>query len=166
MMEPWKGEPLVRRMARTFLEANLDPVVVVVSPEPALRNALAALPVRVVVNPHPERGISSSIAAGVTALPGDTQATAIGVADQPYITADAVGALRGAFVAGGIAVPRYGDHRGNPAVFDRRFFAELLQLDGDRGGQRVIDAHPKAVIEVELPAAMGEDVDRPEQWPR
>lgn len=165
MLEPWKGEPLVRRTARTFLEANLAPVVVVVSSESALTNALADLPVRIVVNPQPERGISSSIAAGVRALPGDTLATAVGVADQPYLTADAVCALTGAFVVGGIAVPRYGDHRGNPAVFDRRFFTELLQLAGDRGGQRVIDAHPEAVTEVELPPAMGEDIDRPEHWP-
>ena len=165
MLEPWKGEPLVRRMARTFLEANLDPVVVVVSSEPALRNALNGLPVRIVVNPHPERGISSSIAAGVTALPDDIPATAIGVADQPYLSADAVRALARAFVSGGISVPRYGDHLGNPAVFDRTFFPELLQLAGDRGGQSVIQAHPEAVTEVALPAAMGEDIDVPEQWP-
>ena len=55
--------------------------------------------------------------------------------------------------------------RGNPPVFDRRFFAELLRLQGDRGGQSVIAAHPESVIELSLPVAMGHDVDSSEDWP-
>lgn len=165
MLERWKGEPLVRRAARIFLEAGLAPVIVVVSPDPAVREALAGLRVHTVVNQDPERGIGSSIEAGVTALPQDSAASAIGVADQPYITAQAITELVRAHAAGGIAVPRYGDHRGNPAVFDRKFFAELRNLSGDHGGQRVVEAHPEAVTEVELPEVMGQDIDRPDQWP-
>ena len=166
MLELWNGEPLVRRAARTFLEAELSPVIVVVSSDPALSAALDGLSVRTAVNPHPEHGISSSIAIGVSALPEESVAAAIGVADQPYITAGAIRELIQVVAPGGIAVPRYGDHLGNPAVFDRRFFSELQNLAGDRGGQRVIDAHPEAVREVDLPEMMGDDIDRPEQWPR
>lgn len=166
MLQLWKEQPLVRLAARTFLEAGLSPVIVVVSSDPALRDALAGLAVRPVVNPHPERGISSSIAMGVRMVPEESIATAIGVADQPHLTAGAISQLIQAFTPGSIAVPRYGDHRGNPAIFDRKFFSELQTLAGDRGGQGVIDAHPDAVTEVELPEVMGEDIDRPEQWPR
>jgi molybdenum cofactor cytidylyltransferase len=70
-----------------------------------------------------------------------------------------------AFVPGRIVVPRFGDHRGNPPVFDRRFFGDLMQLQGDRGGQVVVNAHPGAVVEVSLAEAIGDDVDRPEDWP-
>jgi molybdenum cofactor cytidylyltransferase len=78
---------------------------------------------------------------------------------------EAVGELLRAFLPGRIVVPRFGGHRGNPPVFDRRFFAELMELRGDRGGQVVANAHPDAVIEVGLPEAIGDDVDRPEDWP-
>jgi len=102
----------------------------------------------------------------VRALPETTDAALIGVGDQPYLTAEAIEELVKAFSPGRIVVPRWGDHRGNPPVFDQRFFPELLALDGDHGGQRVIAAHPDAVIEVQLPGRLGDDIDRPEEWPR
>ena len=119
-----------------------------------------------VENAHPENGISSSIAIGVRALPETTDAALIGVGDQPYLTAEAIEELVKAFSPGCIVVPRWGDHRGNPPVFDHRFFPELLALDGDHGGQRVIAAHADAVTEIPLPAELGDDIDRPEEWPR
>jgi molybdenum cofactor cytidylyltransferase len=118
-----------------------------------------------VENPNPEDGISSSIAIGLRALPETTSAALIGVADQPYLTVGAVEELMQAFVSGRIVVPRFGDHRGNPPVFDRRFFVDLMQLQGDRGGQVVVNANPGAVVEVSLAEAIGDDVDRPEDWP-
>jgi molybdenum cofactor cytidylyltransferase len=151
LLEPWRGEPLVRKAARCFLEAGLRPLVAVVSPDPRLVEALAGLPLTTVENAHPENGISSSIT--------------IGLGDQPYLTAEVILELVHAFSPGRIIVPRWGDHRGNPPVFDRRFFPELLALDGDRGGQRVIAAHSESVIEVPLPARLGDDIDRPEEWP-
>ena len=147
------------------MDAGLQPVVAVVSNSPAFVDALAGLPVTMVENPNPEDGVSSSIAIGLRALPETSSAALIGVADQPYLTAEAVEELLDAFVPGRIVVPRFGDHRGNPPVFDRRFFLDLMQLRGDRGGQVVVNAHPEAVVEVSLAEKIGEDVDRPEDWP-
>lgn len=155
----------MRRAARNLVEAGLDPVVVVISDDARFADALAGLPLAVVKNPTPELGISRSIATGLDALPQSAEAALIAVGDQPHLTADALRELVRAFSPGRIVVPRYGDHRGNPPIFDRRFFPELLRLQGDRGGQAVVAAHPEAVVEVSLSAAMGDDVDRPEEWP-
>jgi molybdenum cofactor cytidylyltransferase len=147
------------------LDAGLQPVVAVVSNDPAFGDALAGLPVIMVENPKPEEGISGSIAIGLRALAETSSAALIGVADQPYLTVEAVEALLDAFVPGQIVVPRFGDHRGNPPVFDRRFFLDLMQLRGDLGGHVVVNAHPEAVVEVSLAEEIGDDVDRPEDWP-
>jgi molybdenum cofactor cytidylyltransferase len=165
LLEAFNGEAMVRRAARAFIEAHLTPVIVVVSAVSGASAALGGLPLTLVDNPRPEQGISGSIACGLRALRQETVAVMIGVADQPRLTKDALLALMHAFVPGRIVVPFYGDHRGNPAVFDRQFFGELLELQGDRGGQLVIAAHPEAVREVPLPAALGEDIDEPGQWP-
>jgi molybdenum cofactor cytidylyltransferase len=165
LLQPYRGELLVRKTARCFLDAGLQPVVAVVSNSPAFVDALAGLPVTMVENPSPEDGVSSSIAIGLRALPETSSAALIGVADQPYLTVEAVEELLDAFVPGRIVVPRFGDHRGNPPVFDRRFFPDLMQLRGDRGGQVVVNAHPEAVVEVSLAEGIGDDVDRPEDWP-
>jgi molybdenum cofactor cytidylyltransferase len=155
----------VRRAARTLVDTGLEPMVVVVSADARFADALAGLHVVTVTNDAPEQGISRSIAIGLGALADTAEAALIAVGDQPHLNADGIGELVRAFSPGRIVVPRYGDHRGNPPIFDRRFFPELLRLTGDRGGQAVILSHPEAVIEVSLPAAMGDDVDRPEDWP-
>jgi molybdenum cofactor cytidylyltransferase len=165
LLQPYRGELLVRKTARCFLDAGLQPVVAVVSTDPAFGDALAGLPVIMVENPNPEEGISGSISIGLRALPETSSAALIGVADQPYLTADAIQELLNAFTPGRIVVPRFGDHLGNPPVFDRRFFLDLMQLRGDRGGQVVVNAHPEAVVEVSLAEEIGDDVDRPEDWP-
>jgi molybdenum cofactor cytidylyltransferase len=164
LLEPWRGEPLIRSAARRLLDAGLSPVLVVVSEEPRFDAVLDGLPVRTFENPAPEQGISTSIGIGLRALPAESPAAMIAVADQPNLTAEALAELIRAFKPGRIVVPRYGEHRGNPPVFDRRFFAELLALEGDHGGQAVVGAHPEAVVEVNLPAGMGVDIDRPEDW--
>ena len=155
----------MRHSAEVFLGAGLAPLVAVVSTDPALRRALDGLALLLVENPTPETGISRSIALGIAAVPAQADAALIGVADQPHLTASGLRSLMDAFRPGTMVVPRYGDHRGNPVLFDRRFFAALEQLSGDRGGQRLIAAHPEAAIEVALPQTMGIDVDRPEEWP-
>jgi len=165
LLEPWGGEALVRRAARSFLEAGLAPVIAVVSGDRHLADALAGLPVTIETNPQPERGINTSIRIGIGALPRATPAALIGVADQPLLTAEAILKLVQAFEPGKIVGPRYGDHGGNPVIFDRRFFPELMRLmEADRGGQVVVAAHPEAVIEVELPVSMGTDIDSPDDW--
>ena len=139
-------------------------MIAVVPEEPRFDDALAGLPLTVVVNPIPAEGISGSIRIGIRTLPDDSPAVLIAVADQPYLTSDALADLIRAFVPGRIVVPRYGTQRGNPPIFDRRFFPELLALDGDRGGQLVLNAHSEAALEIDLAARMGADIDRPDDW--
>jgi molybdenum cofactor cytidylyltransferase len=165
LLEPFRGEPLVRRSARHFIESGLSPVIAVVPGQADVLDALSGLPLILIENRQPELGISHSIGLGLGALPSTSAAALIGVADQPFLTPAALLTVARAFSAGLIAASRYGDHRGNPAVFDRSFFPDLLTLKGDRGGLSVIEAHAELVVDVELSPAMGLDVDRPEDWP-
>jgi len=165
LLEPLEGVPLVRRAAQRLLNAGLRPLVVVVSAESGLRQALLGLDLLLAENSSPSAGIAHSIALGIAALPASAEAVLIAVADQPHLTTDGLKTVMAAHQIGGITLPRYGNHRGSPAIFDRRFFSELAQLSGDRGGQRVVSAHPELVVEVPLPETMGLDIDRPEDWP-
>ena len=49
--------------------------------------------------------------------------------------------------------------RGNPCIFPRKFFPELMALEGDVGGSVVIRAHPDALLLYETSAAELRDVD-------
>ncbi len=164
LLEPWRGEPLVRHAVRAFLDGGLQPVLVIVAQDGALGPALQDLQVGLVPNPHPELGVSHSIRLGVSALPAEAPAVAIGVGDQPFLTGETITRLCQAFRPGSIVAPRYGLSLGTPRLYDRRFFAELTALVGDTGGHVLAVRHPEAVIEVELPEALGADVDTAEDW--
>ncbi len=81
---------------------------------------------------------------------------------MPAITSATVDRLIEAFRADAIVVPAFAGNRGNPVVWPRRFFGELMAVTGDTGGRRLIEAHRDMVTEVELGAAVALDVDTPE----
>ena len=60
--------------------------------------------------------------------------------------------------------PRYRDGQGNPVLFKREIFPELLRLTGDQGARRIIQSEPTRVEWVELDLPMPPDVDTPDDY--
>jgi len=62
------------------------------------------------------------------------------VCDQPYLTAALLRRMVKRFAAGrhSIVACRYGDVVGVPALFDRKWFAALLNLDPSHGAKNII----------------------------
>ncbi|WP_232685927.1 nucleotidyltransferase family protein [Halobacterium zhouii] len=169
------GEPMVRRSARTLLEAGLDPVVVVVGHEQTkVRDALAGLDVAFVENPDYESGQASSVQAGVAALSDEAvDAAVFALGDMPYVDPGSVRALVAAYEAGAGSALAAGFEceRGNPVLFDARHFDALAgreterrddSPDGDTGGKQILlSADDAAVVETRDPGVR-RDVDVPE----
>jgi molybdenum cofactor cytidylyltransferase len=84
------------------------------------------------------------------------------LADMPAITAAAVDKLIAAFNPDRIVVATSEGRRGNPVLWPRRFFADLLAVSADTGGRRIIEANREAVIEVEIGTPAALDIDTPE----
>ena len=62
-----------------------------------------------------------------------------------------------------VVVPTIDGKRGNPVVWSRRFFPELMALEGDVGARHLIGRYAEAVTEVPLTdTAALIDVDTPE----
>jgi molybdenum cofactor cytidylyltransferase len=62
-----------------------------------------------------------------------------------------------------IAVPVSDNRRGNPVLWSRRFFDELMMLDGDIGARHLIARHAEAVAEVPVEGhGAFLDIDTPE----
>jgi len=167
LLLPIHGEPVIRLTAESALAGGLDPVIVVVGSErQQLVAALAGLPVQVAVNDHPESGQASSIRAGVAALPPGTEAALIVLGDQPSLPPEVIPALVAALERTGqaIAAPRYRDGRGNPVLFTRATFPELLAIAGDQGARSVVERDPGRVALVSFDQDMPQDLDTPEDY--
>jgi len=159
--------PLVRVAVEQVLAAGIDDTVVVLGREAeAVARTLVGLPVRTVVNPRYAEGQSTSVRAGIDALPAGTEAAVIALGDQPLPDPGVIRRLVAAFrtTRQPIVVPVYRDGRGNPVLFAATLFAELRAVTGDRGGREVIAQDPGRVAEVALDAAMPADIDTPEDY--
>ena len=158
------GDHPVLFWSAAAIAAEVDALYVVVPADsPDRVRALAGLRVSLVEHGGRDDGMASSIRAGVAALPGETDAVVIALADQPLVAPLVVRALceRWRSAPTGAVVPRYRDGHGHPVLFDRSQFAALGELAGDRGARALLERLGEERAVVEIDAAMPVDVDTP-----
>jgi molybdenum cofactor cytidylyltransferase len=157
------GRALVRIAAEAALGSAAQSLTVVTGYAPQqVEAALAGLDVTRVHNPDFAGGLSTSLRVGIASLSDDVDGVIVLLADMPAITSATVDRLIEAFRPGGIVVPAFAGQRGNPVIWARRFFPELMAITGDTGGRRLIESHRDMVTEVALGADIALDVDTPE----
>jgi molybdenum cofactor cytidylyltransferase len=162
----WRGEPFVRVVARTALQAQLQPVIVVTGNyEQEVKQALEGLDVQVVHNPAWTEGQSASVKAGLAVVPQRVGGAMFLMADQPQIPVDLIQSLRElhANTLAPIVAPVVEGRRGNPVLFDRRTFPDLAQITGDQGGRQLFSKY-RATWLPWVDAAIGLDVDTPDDY--
>jgi len=142
------GRSLVRRAAEVGLAAGLTPMVVVTGAHAAaVERELREMPVRLVHNDAYRAGQSTSVRAGVSALPPDAKAVVMLLVDMPAVDEDVVRALIAAWQATGAPLvrPTFDGRPGNPVLFDASLFPEMLALEGDEGGRPILQRHAERV---------------------
>lgn len=162
LLMPVGGRAIVRYVVESVLAGGVDSVWVVTGPDvEPIEAALAGLEVQIAVNPAPEEGQASSLRAGIAALPASVDAVLIALGDQPSLAPSIIPALLAARRTSPklIVAPRYRDGQGNPVLFKRAIFPELLRLTGDQGARPIIQKEPARVEWVELDLPMPPDVD-------
>jgi molybdenum cofactor cytidylyltransferase len=147
-----EGKKLVRIVAERALASRASEVIVVTGHQAELvEQALAGLNVKFVRNPEFAGGLASSVKAGIAAVPDSADGAVICLGDMPLISAQLIDRLIETFAPDRghlIAVPVSEGRRGNPVLWSRRFFKELMTLDGDIGARHLIAKHAEAVAEV------------------
>lgn len=155
--------PMVRQVALMTLASELDGLVAVVGHEPTrVKQALAGLPLTIANNPDFIQGQSTSIRAGLDALPEDVGAAIFIPCDMPYLTETTLNRAIATWRSGAkVVVPTYGGQRGAPVLFDHRHFDRLRGLEGDHGGRALFPELAAEIAEIAIePAASGLDLDR------
>ena len=161
------GVPIVRRAAQAALASRARPVVVVTGhQQERVAEALKGLDVRLVHNPSYAKGLSTSLKAGIGALPAEVDGAVVCLGDMPRIEANHIDRLIAAFAPKEgrlIALPLHEGKRGNPVLFGRMLFAEMMEAEGDTGARHIVGSHADEVVEVDLGTdAIFADVDTPE----
>lgn len=157
--------PVVKRSAQTLVESQIDPVFAVIGHDSErIKHILADLPINVIQNPKYEQGQATSVAAGVQAVPDDGDAVIIALGDMPFVSPRTINRLIATYRSRSkmVLAAAYGGKRGNPVLFDARFFDDLTRISGDRGGRRILlEADHSALVETGDPGVV-KDIDVPE----
>lgn len=165
----WKGIPFVRQVAKTALQAGLWPVIVVTGFHAAdIESALSGLNINIVHNPDYEQGQSTSIRAGVQALPQNVGSAVFLLADQPQIPVEVIRSLMETHkqkLQPILAPLVLEERRANPVLFDQVTFPDLLKLTGDVGGRAIFDKHRVEYLPWHDDILLF-DVDKPEDYQR
>jgi molybdenum cofactor cytidylyltransferase len=164
-----EGETIVRRAARSALEAGLDPVIVVLGHEAEQALAeLSGLPLQPVTNSDYARGVNLSVRVGIAAVPARAAAAVVLLADMPFVTDRMIAALvrRYRESAAPLVISDYAGVYAPPHLYDRFLFAELGAMEGEGCGKQVVKRHEAEAALVAWPAMALTDLDRPEDYER
>ena len=161
------GKPLVRIAVEQAIASRAKPVIVVTGHErEKVEATLKGLPVHLVHNPDFSEGLGSSLKAGIAAVPEEADAAIVCLGDMPQVDAALINRLIAAFDperGALVVVPSIEGRRGNPVVWSRRFFHDLMTIQGDVGARHLIGNYAEAVVEVPVAGeAALTDVDTPE----
>ena len=171
---PYGGKVLVERVLEQTLASRLDRVILVLGCQaPRILSALRSFEGRprleIVVNHRYERGLSSSLRAGLQVLDPSASGMMFILGDQPLLKTATIDRLIQAFRRHQlpIVVPLYGRRSGNPVIFGRELLPELQRLRGDTGGREIIRENPNRVLNIPIrPQYIGWDVDTWEDYDR
>jgi len=164
MLLPIDGKPMVLHIADAIAAAGLGaPVVAMGHEQTSLAAVFVGRPHIAVSVADYASGMGQSLASAVAHAPPDWDAAFICLGDMPYISA---GLLRGMSARADplhILIPQIDGQNGNPVLWGRHFFGDLVTLQGDMGGRQLFARHLGHIRYFETSdAAVLRDLDRPE----
>ena len=166
---PWGDTTVLGQTIRNLKQSAVHTVLVVTGHETAAATAIAAAEgVSAVFNPRYAEGeMVSSLQKAITYLEPQDGAVLVMLADQPLVEAETINKIIEAYWQdmSAIIAPEHHGQRGNPVLFDRRHFAEILALPPGSAPRDVIKRHKVTIVPVESPSVL-QDIDQPQDYQR
>ena len=156
-----RGRSLILRALEAVPAEEFEKVVVVTQ-YPEIEDMAREFGFTPLHNDHPDYGISHTIELGTKALQR-CNAILYMVSDQPLLDEVSVERVVECWRSHpcNIVGAAHNGKRGNPCIFPREFFDELLALEEDHGGNTVIRKYPERLLTVEVAREELTDVDTP-----
>ena len=148
------GKPMIARVVDNVLSSKARPILVVTGHQAEqVEHALGGRPVQYIHATDYAEGLSASLKAGIAAVPPECAAAIVCLGDMPLVTGRMIDRLMQMYDPDEgrlIVLPTFRGKQGNPMLWDRRYFQEILQISGDSGARFLVGKHAEAVTEVEM----------------
>ena len=169
LLMEFNHKSVIKTVVGNLVDSNVKHVFVATGhDEDRVVDELAEFEVTMTRNPDYKSGLSTSLRTSLTQVPADYDGVLICLGDMPFVTSDHVNELIDAFnpqAEHNICVPTYRGKRGNPVLWDRKYFQEMMEVRGDVGAKHMIGDYEEFVIEVETrsPGVLT-DLDTPQAF--
>jgi molybdenum cofactor cytidylyltransferase len=148
------GQAMITRVVDNALASRARPVLVVTGHErERVEEALAGRPVLTTHADTYAEGLSASLKAGIAALPPDVEGVLVLLGDMPLVSPAMLDRILAAFdpeEGRAIIQPTFRGKQGNPVLWGREFFEEILAITGDVGARYLTGRHGDRLFNVEM----------------
>jgi molybdenum cofactor cytidylyltransferase len=148
-----------------LVKSKVDEIIVVTSREENIEG------VKMVINLHSERGMTSSIKTGVEAASVKSHGYMICLADMVKLNSEDYTFLAEEFEKAYsrnpscILLPRFNGEKGNPVVFSSKYKSEILHHENPEGCKGIIKQHPDQIVWIDMNNdAVLVDMDTPDDY--
>ncbi|WP_259069421.1 nucleotidyltransferase family protein [Mucilaginibacter sp. X4EP1] len=138
----FRGQTLLQRAIETAMSTACETILVVVGANAdIITPTITHTKVNIVNNTDWAEGISSSIKSGINEIQKINpaiNAVILMFCDQPFVDTHLLNMLILSKTKSGIAASAYDDMIGMPTLFDKIYFDELLNLNGNGGAENLL----------------------------
>jgi len=166
---PWGNQTLIEHQINTLLKTEKPVNVVLGAHAEQIIPIIEKFNIEIIINNSWEMGMGTSVNAGikyVTENCPDSEGVLIALLDQPLITAEYLKKVLDSFQPEKqqiVVSAAQSGWKGAPTIFDKHYFEELKNLDGDKGAKTILQTHPQNVKSVAC-GKIAEDMDTKEAY--
>ena len=153
LLLPYHNSTMIETVIDNVLDSRVEKVMVVLGNDSdEIIRVIGQKPVKYCYNPHPEKGMLSSVLCGFHALPEQANAALVYLGDQPDIPPVITDTIIGAYNENlrGIVIPVHNHRRGHPLLVDLKYRKEIDKLDLEKGLRSLMHLFSQDVLEVEV----------------
>jgi molybdenum cofactor cytidylyltransferase len=169
MLLPWGKLNVVEQVITTFVNAGIDDILVVTGgAREHVENAVdRSLVRRIHNNEYASGDMLSSLQCGLSGMRNHTEATLVGLGDQPQVEERIVRLICEAYRASNsrLVVPSFQKRRGHPWLVTRPLWNEILELKSPNTPRDFLNQHFHEIyyVNVDTPSILA-DLDTPEDY--
>ena len=161
-----EGIPMIERVVRAAKSSQIDELIIVYQRD-EIKEIVKKYGIKMIYNQHADEGQSAAVKLGIKSSHPDSYGFMFLVGDQPYLNTSTIDKLIDVFkrVKDTIVVPIYNKTRGNPVIFPSTLREDLLRLEGDCGGRKIIEGMGNTIKLVTIEKDIeGTDIDTEEEY--
>ncbi len=149
---PFRKKTFIECIHEKIIDAGFQPVVIITNFNLHHDIHVLSLRAEIIVNPHPELGMLSSLRLGIERLNSASSGFLLQPVDFPLVKTDTYKRLKEAHEKSPdqIIRPAYGSQSGHPVIFPANVFDDFRMAPLAQGARYIINKYSHCIIDIDV----------------